>query len=135
MKWRPGSWLLAAGLALACAALAHAREPVQVRLIGINDLHGNLEASNLTLFLLDPGAPPDASLLRVQVGGAAALAGTVQKLRAGVPHSFLLGAGDLIGAAPLVSTLFRHESTIEILNDMGLEASSLGNHEFDAGQT
>jgi 5'-nucleotidase len=129
---RLGSWLLAAALALSGAA--HARDPVQVRLIGINDLHGNLESSNLTLFMLDPGAAPDASLLRVEVGGAAALAGTVQRLRAGAPHSLMLGAGDLIGAAPLVSTLFKHESTIEILNDMGLEVSSLGNHEFDAGQ-
>ena len=127
-----GFWLLALGLALSGAA--HARDPVQVRLIGINDLHGNLESSNLSLFMLDPGGPSAASLLRVEVGGAAALAGTVQKLRAGAPHSFMLGAGDLIGAAPLISTLFKHESTIEILNDMGLETSSLGNHEFDAGQ-
>ena len=124
--------LLAAMLALSGAA--HARGPVQVRLIGINDLHGNLEAANLTLFLADPGAPPEAPQLRVQVGGAAAIAGMVQKLRAGAPQSFMLAGGDLIGAAPLVSTLFRHESAIEILNDIGLEVSSLGNHEFDAGE-
>ncbi len=129
---RLGSWLLAAGLALSGAA--HARDPVQVRLIGINDLHGNLETSSLTLFLADPGAPPEAAQLRVPVGGAAALAGMVQKLRAGAPRSFMLAGGDLIGAAPLVSTLFRHESTIEILNAIGLELSSLGNHEFDAGE-
>src|SRR4029079_8654673 len=41
--------------------------------------------------------------------------------------------GDLIGAAPLVSTLFRHESTIEVMNAIGLDASTVGNHEFDAG--
>ena len=130
--WRLGSWLLALGLAL--PGVAQSRDPVQVRLIGINDLHGNLEASNLNLLMLDPGGAPDASLLRVQVGGAAALAGMVQKLRAGAPHSLMLGAGDLIGAAPLISTLFRHESTIEILNHMGLELSALGNHEFDGGE-
>jgi len=130
--WRLGFWLLAAGLGLAGAA--HSRDAVQVRLIGINDFHGNLEASDLTLFLADPGAPPEAPHLRVHVGGAAALAGMVQKLRSGAPHSFMLAAGDLIGAAPLVSTLFKHESTIEILNDIGLEVSSLGNHEFDAGE-
>ena len=132
MTWRLGAWLLAAGLAL--SGVAHSREPVQVRLIGINDLHGNLEAANLSLFLADPGAPPDAPQLRVPVGGADALAGMVRKLRAGAPHSFMLAGGDLIGAAPMVSTLFRHESTIEILNDMGLELSALGNHEFDAGE-
>src|SRR5258706_3481842 len=129
--WRLGACLLAAGLAL--SGVAHARDPVQVRLIGINDFHGNLESSNLALFLLDPGGPADAPLLRVRVGGAAALAGIVQKLRASAPHSLMLGAGDLIGAAPLVSALFRHESTIEVLNDMGLDVSSLGNHEFNPG--
>jgi 5'-nucleotidase len=127
-----GSWLLAAGLALSGAA--HSREPVQVRLIGINDFHGNLEATNLVLFLAEPGAAPGTPAMRVQVGGAAALAGMVKRLRAGAPHSLMLAAGDLVGASPLVSTLFRHESTVEILNDIGLEVSSLGNHEFDAGQ-
>ena len=119
--------------ALAGAALVHAADTVPVRLIGINDFHGNLESTNLVLFLADPGAPPESAPMRVSVGGAAALAGMVKALRAGAPHSFMIGAGDLIGAAPLASTLFRHESTISILNDMGLEASSLGNHEFDAG--
>jgi 5'-nucleotidase len=88
----------------------------------------------LNLVLADPGAPANAPKLRVAVGGADALAGLVRRLREGAPHSYTLAAGDLIGAAPLVSALFRHESTIEILNDIGLEASALGNHEFDQGR-
>jgi hypothetical protein len=44
----------------------------------------------------------------------------------------MLAGGDLIGAAPLPSRS-SHESTVEILNDIGLDVSSLGNHEFDAG--
>jgi 5'-nucleotidase len=124
--------LVAIGLAI--SGVAFARGPVQVRLIGINDFHGHLEAANLSLSLADPGTAPDAPQLRVPVGGAAALAGMVRKLRAGAPQSFMLAGGDLIGAAPLVSSIFKHESTIEILNDIGLDASSLGNHEFDAGQ-
>jgi 5'-nucleotidase len=134
LKRRLGTSLIAVAVALALSGAAHARDPVQVRLIGINDFHGNLESANLTLSLADPGAPPGAAQLRVQAGGAAALAGTVRTLRAGAPHSLMLAAGDLIGAAPLVSALFKHESTIEILNDIGLEVSSLGNHEFDAGR-
>jgi 5'-nucleotidase len=57
----------------------------------------------------------------------------VRALRAGAPHSLMISGGDLIGAAPLVSTLFRHESTIEVMNAIGLDASAVGNHEFDAG--
>jgi 5'-nucleotidase len=124
-------------LALAAAAAlplaAHAREPVRVRLIGINDFHGHLEAANLTLPMNDPTAPPGSPVIFVPAGGAAAVAGMVKQLRAGATHSVMIGGGDLIGAAPLVSTLFRHESTIGVLNAMGLEVSTLGNHEFDAG--
>lgn len=121
---------LAAALLAACAASPAPEPTVPVRLIGINDFHGNLEPANLTLSLADPA---DAQVLRVNTGGAAALAGTVKALRAGARHSLVIGAGDLIGAAPLVSTLFRHESTIEVLDAIGLEVSALGNHEFDAG--
>jgi 5'-nucleotidase len=107
--------------------------PVELRLIGINDFHGNLEGTGLNLFLADPQAPAGTPALRVNVGGAASLAGMVRMLREGTPNSLMIAGGDLVGAAPLVSTLFRHESTIEILNDIGLDLSAVGNHEFDGG--
>ncbi len=116
---------------MADATAASARVPL--RLIGLNDFHGNLEAGDLSMPLADPGAGPDAKAFRVPVGGAAANAGLVAALRAGVPHSLLLSAGDLFGASPLVSTLFRHESTVAVMNAIGLEVDVVGNHEFDAG--
>jgi 5'-nucleotidase len=116
------------------AAAAELPDPVPLRLIHINDFHGNLESSaSLALVLADPGAAPGAPALRVPVGGAPALAGLVKTLRAGSPYSVMIAGGDLVGAAPLVSSLFRHESSIEIMNDIGLEVSSFGNHEFDDG--
>ena len=104
---------------------------VPVRIIGINDFHGNLESSSLYLSLPDPGAP--GKRLRVPAGGAAAMAGIMKTLRAGSPNTIVTSAGDMIGASPLVSTLYRHESTIAIMNTIGVDAHSLGNHEFDAG--
>jgi 5'-nucleotidase len=44
-----------------------------------------------------------------------------------------VGAGDLIGATPLVSAAFHDEPTIELMNEVGLQVSSVGNHEFDEG--
>jgi 5'-nucleotidase len=44
-----------------------------------------------------------------------------------------VGAGDLIGATPLVSAAFHDEPTIELMDQLGLEISSVGNHEFDEG--
>ena len=106
---------------------------VQLRVIAFNDFHGHLEPGTLSVTLPDP-AQPGASQ-RVAAGGAAALAGLVQALRQGAPHSVLATTGDMIGAAPLVSALFRHESTVETLNQMGVDVAVAGNHEFDAGTT
>jgi 5'-nucleotidase len=44
-----------------------------------------------------------------------------------------VAAGDLVGASPLLSAAFHDEPTIESLNALGLEASAVGNHEFDEG--
>lgn len=123
--------LLSLALLASCIG-ARAAEPVALRLIGINDFHGNLEPAGLSLNLSDPGGGP---ALKVPVGGAAALAGMVEALRQSSPHSLMISGGDLIGASPLVSSLFRHETTIEVMNAIGLDVSTVGNHEFDAGAT
>lgn len=121
----------AAALLLAsCASVP--REPISVRLIAFNDFHGNLESSGLSLPWPDPDQPGRAK--RLNAGGAASLANTVQALRAGAQHSVLLHSGDLIGGTPLVSALFRHESTIDVANRLGLDIAIPGNHEFDAGK-
>ncbi len=129
MRFRIALLAVAAALPLA----ARAADTVEVRLIGINDFHGNLESAGLSLPLAGPGAPAGSPVIFVPTGGAAPLAGLARALRKGARHSMMIGGGDLIGAAPLVSTVFRHESTIGILNGMGLDVSVLGNHEFDQG--
>jgi 5'-nucleotidase len=48
-------------------------------------------------------------------------------------QSITVGAGDLVGATPLVSAAFHDEPSIELLNNAGLQISSVGNHEFDEG--
>jgi 5'-nucleotidase len=47
----------------------------------------------------------------------------------GSAASSIVGAGDLVGASP--SGVFKDEPTIEVLDAMGLDVSSVGNHEFD----
>ncbi len=125
---------LAAALLLAsCASPPPApREPVTLRVIAFNDFHGNLEPGSLNLPWGDPQQP--GRVKRLNAGGAAYLAGTVQALREGATHSVLLHSGDLIGGTPLISALFRHESTIDVANRIGVELAIPGNHEFDAGK-
>jgi 5'-nucleotidase len=54
-------------------------------------------------------------------------------LRARNANTITVGAGDLIGASPLISALFHDEPTIESMNALGLDVTSVGNHEFDEG--
>ncbi len=44
-----------------------------------------------------------------------------------------VAAGDLIGGSPFLSGLFHDEPAVESLNALGLDVSSVGNHEFDEG--
>ena len=103
---------------------------VSVRIIGMNDFHGNLEppaGSSGRVFL--GGAPTNT----VDAGGAAYLATHVKELEGQVKNSFVLSSGDNIGASPLPSALFHDEPTIAVLNAIGVDASAVGNHELDEG--
>ena len=47
----------------------------------------------------------------------------------------ILAAGDNVGASPPNSLLLEDIPTIEALNEIGLDATAFGNHEFDYGVT
>lgn len=122
--------LLAAAL-LALALPLRAGEPIAVRLIAFNDLHGHLEPGDNAVTVTDPRDATRRIALRA--GGLAHLAGAVRQLRAEQPASLVISTGDLVGASPLVSALFRDEPTIEAMNALGLDLNVVGNHEFDHG--
>ncbi len=118
---------------------------IKVQILSFNDFHGNLE-------------PPAGSSARVVIGHALNAAGTaavdvnlldaagkdaaggveylathLRNARIGNPNTVTVAAGDIIGASPLLSAAFHDEPTIEAMNKLGLEATSVGNHEFDEG--
>lgn len=131
LRFRLIATALCAVLLAGCATPPPA-EPVKVRLIAFNDFHGNLESTGLTLPWPDPAQRDKA--VRLAAGGAASLAGTIQALRAGAANSLVISSGDLIGGTPLISALFLHESTVDVMNRIGVDIAIPGNHEFDAGQ-
>ena len=121
--------LLAANPAFAGAAPSKGNPNLTtVQLLSFNDYHGHLEASDPPLSkTLDPSQTP--------VGGSEYLATALKSLRATAPggNSLTVAAGDLIGGSPFLSGLFHDEPSVESLNAMGLDVSSVGNHEFDEG--
>jgi 2',3'-cyclic-nucleotide 2'-phosphodiesterase (5'-nucleotidase family) len=94
-------------------------EPVQIRILHVNDFHGFAE----------PYKPLGSKEL---LGGIAYLAGRTKELRKEKP-SLLLSAGDMIQGNNWAN-LSHGESVIELMNEMGFDAMVLGNHEFDFGQ-
>lgn len=115
-----------------CAPLVPApTAPVEVKILAINDFHGNLRPPQGGIRVRDPQDAGKTVTLRA--GGAEHLATAVKERAARNPNHIFVAAGDLVGASPLLSALFHDEPTVESLSLMGLEASAVGNHEFDHG--
>src|SRR6266851_3700875 len=105
---------------------------VDLRILAINDFHGNLRPPPGGISIADPG--DNTRKITVAAGGAEHMATLVKQLRQSAKNTIFVAAGDLIGASPFLSAMFHDEPTIESLSMMGLEVASVGNHEFDEGK-
>ncbi len=139
-RWyRPLPLAAALGLLSACSTTpptTPASNPapsgtVALRILAINDFHGNLKPPVGGIRIQHPTQPGEH--LDVDAGGAEYLATAVAQARKGHANHVFVAAGDLIGGSPLLSALFNDEPAIESLSAMDLALSSVGNHEFDAG--
>ena len=131
LLWALVSSLPAVGWAQAVEKTPSAGATLTISLLALNDFHGNI---------MPPAAPvlaPDAANpagTRVSAGGAAYLSTLVRGLKQQNPaRTLLVAAGDMVGASQLSSGLFHDEPTVDVLNHMGLDVASVGNHEFDRG--
>jgi 5'-nucleotidase len=131
-------------LALVLPAAVSAAKPattppgsVDVQLLAINDFHGNLlppsgSGGRIGSAASDALCVPASNC--VLAGGFSYLADDVKDLEATNPNrTLVVSAGDNIGGTPLISAAFHDEPTIEALNQIGLDVSAVGNHEFDEG--
>ncbi|QIY71911.1 bifunctional UDP-sugar hydrolase/5'-nucleotidase [Streptomyces sp. RLB1-33] len=103
-----------------------------VQLLSFNDLHGNLEppaGSSGRVTELQA----DGTTKSIDAGGVEYLATHLREARKGNEYSITAAAGDMVGASPLISGLFHDEPTIDALNKLDLDVTSVGNHEFDEG--
>ncbi len=98
------------GAPLLAVTPAQAADDVTLNLIGINDFHGRIDANTVKF------------------------AGTVEQIRQEAPdNSLLISAGDNVSASLFASAVQGDIPTIDVLNDLELDASAVGNHEFDKG--
>ena len=121
-----GAFVLVAALAAPTGAQRPDDPPgqlIELQLLAFNDYHGHLEAST------------SGTVGKHPAGGGQFLAADLNRLRHGHENTLTVAAGDLIGGSPFLSGLFHDEPSVESLNAMGLDVSSVGNHEFDEGVT
>lgn len=90
--------------------------PVNVQILATNDFHGRIGNDTTSA-----------------AAGAAVLAGAVKQLRSANPNTVFAAAGDMIGASTFDSYIAKDKSTIDALNEAGLEVSAVGSHELDGG--
>ncbi|MCB9948106.1 MAG: 5'-nucleotidase C-terminal domain-containing protein [Rhodospirillaceae bacterium] len=102
-------WLLAATVLAAGAAEA---EPLHLRIVHFNDI--------------DRMADDDGR------GGLPKLATVIAQAREGAEHVLITHGGDTISPS-LLSGIDRGAHFIELLNQVGIDVMTLGNHEYDFG--
>ncbi len=108
----------------------HHPKAVPVQILSFNDFHGYLEDPAGGDATLGEQLDPSGTV----VGGARYLATELSELRASTKApSLTVAAGDLIGGSPFLSGAFHDEPSVESLDALGLDVSSVGNHEFDEG--
>jgi len=116
-------------------AQVHSGKHLQLQILAINDFHGKLTEKSLV-----SGRP---------VGSAPVLASYLQTAAEGMEDStFIVHAGDLVGASSPESALLQDEPTVEFFNLLGNRfcrynnpmnprcnlVGTVGNHEFDEGR-
>lgn len=92
---------------------------IQVQLLGINDLHGQLDITR--------------QYNGRNIGRVDYLAAYLKKRKLENHNTILVHSGDMVGGSAPVSSLLQEEPTIEVLNKIGFHLGTLGNHEFDRG--
>ncbi|MGY0231292.1 bifunctional metallophosphatase/5'-nucleotidase [Longispora urticae] len=125
---------LAAGMLAAQPATAgRPHDLADLQILAINDFHGNLEPPAGSSGRVVTGKDAAGKDITVDAGGVEYLATHLKNARVGNPNTTTVGAGDMVGATPLLSAAFHDEPTVDALGDLGLEATAVGNHEFDEG--
>lgn len=93
---------------------------VHISILHTNDIHCHI----------DPF--PDSDPSYSGRGGLARLSAQVNEIRGKHEHVLLLDAGDMFQGTPYFN-FYRGELIMKVMSQMGYDASTIGNHEFDNG--
>jgi 5'-nucleotidase len=115
------SALGAAGLSLvSLPTVAWAAQPTHLTILHTNDMHSRI----------DPF--PNDGRTNAGLGGMARRATLIQQVRRQQPNLLLLDSGDIFQGTPYFN-FFGGELEFKLMSQMGYDAATFGNHDFDNG--
>jgi 5'-nucleotidase len=107
------------GLATSAEAAAQ-KGPVRLTILHTNDMHSRIEPF------------PEGSGQWAGLGGMARRAALIKDIRSKEANVLLLDSGDIFQGTPYFN-FFGGELEYKLMTQMGYDASTLGNHDFDNG--
>ncbi|MBK9329549.1 MAG: metallophosphatase [Sphingobacteriales bacterium] len=118
---RTGVWGGAVlGSAVSPLSLFAKEQEEQLTILHTNDVHSHIEPF------------PDDDAKYPGMGGAAHRAVIIQKIRNTKENVLVLDAGDIFQGTPYFN-FFHGDLEIDLMNKMGYDAATIGNHDFDGG--
>ncbi|MBK6988473.1 MAG: metallophosphatase [Bacteroidetes bacterium] len=109
-----------AGLSSLPMELFALSDMTKLTILHTNDVHSRIDPFPAN----DPKYP--------NMGGVARRAALIKKIRASEKNVLLLDAGDIFQGTPYFN-LYGGELEFKLMSEMGYDASTLGNHDFDNG--
>ncbi len=114
-----------AGSALAFSPFILNSQGIDEELIHLTILHTNDVHSRIEPFPMDGSRNQG-------LGGGARRAWLISEIRKKSQHVLLLDAGDMLQGTPYFN-VFGGELEFKLMSEMGYDAATIGNHEFDGG--
>nr|WP_226953004.1 5'-nucleotidase C-terminal domain-containing protein [Mesopusillimonas faecipullorum] len=109
-------------------------QSLELTILHINDHHSNLDSKNKTLQLLNDSG--DRTAVTVDAGGFTRIVSAFSELEAESDHVLKLHAGDALTGTLYFSRAGEiGEADAAMMNAVCFDAFTLGNHEFDKGDT
>ena len=124
--------LMGLALALPLAVAAPAQERWTLTILHTNDMHSRLQAVNR----FDSTCSEKEQAEKQCLGGMARVAAKVKEINAEIrgrgERTLVLNAGDHFQGSMFYSH-YKGKAELEAMNEIGYDASAIGNHEFDDG--
>ncbi|MGJ9459540.1 5'-nucleotidase C-terminal domain-containing protein [Oceanobacillus sp. CF4.6] len=98
---------------------------LELQLLSMNDLHGKIDQE----YMLDP----DGDGVSDMYGRMDYTASAIKERELENENTLIVHAGDMIGGSSPVSGLLQDEPAVEIMEEIGFDVGTVGNHEFDEG--